>query len=322
MNLTAMAGEPGSLLNHLASHRHCTERIHTVWPEFLSKRELRLEQQRRLGAAHEKVAENILEDLFTTVLDWPLSDFNNQVEFADIVLTNLGIKRLIVEVKRPGSLSWSRHAVNSALAQVLGYASEQKVKTVAISDGAMLYAANVVDGGLRDRVFVSLCSPEPPLELWWLSVQGIWREVLDPGENARLRLLPEEAMEAPAAPLCGSDSATLLHPKYKLPAHCFAFVGDYAKTGTWKLPYLLADGTIDAKRLPKAVQCILTNYRGAKVSGIPEDAIPAILGRLAHAARHAGHMPPEACNPAPVYHQLAEALEQLGVSGEMITTSG
>lgn len=63
-------------------------------------------------------------------------------------------------------------------------------------------------------------------------------------------------------------------------------------------------------------------FRGAKVSGIPEDAIPAILGRLAHAARHAGHMPPEACNPAPVYHQLAEALEQLGVSGEMITTSG
>jgi len=316
--VTTMAGEPGSLLNQLASHRHCTERIHSAWPEFLSKRELRLEQQRRLGAAHEKVAENILEDLFTTVLDWPLSDFNNQVEFADIVLTDLGIKRLIVEVKRPGSLAWSRRAVDGALAQVLGYASEQKVKTVAISDGAMLYAANIVDGGLRDRVFVSLSCPEPPSNLWWLSVQGIWREVADTGDGARLRLLPEEPMELPTLIASGSDPATLLHPKYKLPAQCFAFVGDYAKTATWKLPYLLADGTIDAKRLPKAVQCILTNYRGEKVGGIPEEAIPAVLGRLAHAAQHAGHMPPQACHPAPVYQQLIEALEQLGVGRETI----
>ena len=311
--MTIMAVEPGSLLNQLASHRHCTERIQSAWPEFLNKRELRLEQQRRLGAAHEKVAENILEDLFTTVLDWPLSDFNNQVELADIVLTDLGIKRLIIEVKRPGSLSWSRRAVDSALAQVLGYASEQKVKTVAISDGAMLYAANIVDGGLRDRVFVSLSCPEPPSELWWLSVQGIWREVADPGDGARLRLLPEEPMEPPTLIECDLDAATLVHPKYKLPAQCFAFVGNYAKTATWKLPYLLADGTVDAKRLPKAVQCILTNYRGEKVAGIPEEAIPSVLGRLALAARRAGHMPPEACNPAAVYQQLAEVMEQLGI---------
>jgi hypothetical protein len=27
-----------------------------------------------------------------------------------------------------------------------------------------------------------------------------------------------------------------------------------------------------------------------------------------------GHMPPEACNPAAIYIQLAEALEQLGVA--------
>jgi hypothetical protein len=80
------------------------------------------------------------------------------------------------------------------------------------------------------------------------------------------------------------------------------------------LPYLLADGTVDAKRLPKAVQSILSNYRGVKVSGIPEEAIPAVLTRLARAARQMGHMPPEAPNPAPIYRQLAEALEQLGVA--------
>jgi hypothetical protein len=31
-----------------------------------------------------------------------------------------------------------------------------------------------------------------------------------------------------------------------------------------------------------------------------------------------GHMPPEASDPAPIYRQLAEALEQLGVSADAI----
>ena len=308
-------GHESEHLEHLASHRHCTDRIQAAWPDFLTKREQRLEQQRRLGEACEKVAENILEDLFTAVLDWALADFNNQVEHADIVLTDHGIKRLIVEVKRPGSLAWSRRAVESALAQAMRYAGEQKVKAVAVSDGLMLYAANIADGGLRDRVFVSLSGSEPPLDLWWLSVQGIWRE-RQSNEEAQLRLLPEEPVEALPGTAPTDNAECLLHPKYHLPAQCFAYVGDYSKPHSWKLPYLLADGAVDAKRLPKAVQAILSNYRGAKVSGIPEEAIPAVLVRLARAARQAGHMPPEACNPAPIYRQLAEALEQLGVKAD------
>lgn len=299
-------------LASLACYRHCTERIQAAWPEFLTKREQRLEQQRRLGQACEKVAENILEDLFTVVLDWPLADFNNQVEHADIVLTDHGIKRLVVEVKRPGSLAWSRLAVDSALDQAIRYASEQKVKAVAVSDGLMLYAADIADGGLRDRVFVSLSKNEPPLDLWWMGVQGIWRG-RESNQGARLRLLPEEPVETTHEATLPDASELLRHPKYHLPAHCFAYVGDYSKPRSWKLPYLLADGALDAKRLPKAVQAILSNYRGAKVSGIPEQAIPTVLQRLAEAARQAGHMPPEACNPAPVYQQLADALDQLGL---------
>jgi hypothetical protein len=297
----------------LASHRRCAEHIQTAWAGFVAKREQRLEQQRRLGEASEKVAENILEDLFTAVLDWPLPDFNNQVEHADVVLTDHGIKRLVIEVKRPGSLAWSRRAVESALAQAMRYAGEQKVKAVAVSDGLMLYAANIADGGLRDRVFVSLLAGEPPLALWWLSVQGIWRERQCNG-GAELRLLPEEPVAMDSGAVTATGDGSLLHPKYHLPAQCFGYVGDYSKPHSWKLPYLLANGAVDAKRLPKAVQAILSNYRGAKVSGIPEQAIPAVLARLAKAARQAGHMPPEACNPAPIYRQLAEALEQLGVT--------
>ena len=108
----------------------------------------------------------------------------------------------------------------------------------------------------------------------------------------------------------------LLHPKYKLPARCFAYVGDYGDPRSWKLPYLAANGTIDAKRLPKAIQCILTNYRGARVSGIPEESIPDVLTRLARAAAHAGHLSPAASNPAAVYQRLAEALKQFGITPE------
>jgi hypothetical protein len=42
-----------------------------------------------------------LEDLFTTVLDWPVADVKPQVDRADIVLTSLGFKWLVLEVKRP-----------------------------------------------------------------------------------------------------------------------------------------------------------------------------------------------------------------------------
>lgn len=74
--------------------------------------------------------------------------------------------------------------------------------------------------------------------------------------------------------------------------------------------------SIHTKRLPKAIQCILSNYRGARVGGIPEQAIPAVLTRLADAATRAGHMPPATPNPAKVYLQLAAALEQLDITPE------
>lgn len=304
--------EPHSIIPELASHRRCMERIQNAWPGFLSKRTERLEQQRRFGEACEKVAENILEDLFTSVLDWPLTDFNNQVDHADIVLTDHGIKRLVVEVKRPDTLQRNRKALESALGQARRYASEQKISTVAVSDSCILYAANIANGGLMDRVYVSLCDREAQVDLWWLSVHGVGRDP-QPCDRTKLRALPEEAF-APSLETIGAwDTALLLHPKYKLPLQCFAYVGDCSKPGSWKLPYLMAAGDVDAKRLPKAVQSILSNYRGAKVSGIPEKSIAAVLTRLARAAWQTGHLPPHTTCPAPIYRQLLEALDQLDV---------
>jgi hypothetical protein len=86
------------------------------------------------------------------------------------------------------------------------------------------------------------------------------------------------------------------------------------------LPYLTANGGIDHNRLPKAVQAILSNYRGAKVHGIPEAAIPAVLVRLAQAAAGEGHLPPKAIAPAPIYQQLALVLDQLGLADKVASS--
>ncbi len=291
--------------SHLASYRRCVGRITGAWPAFVAQRSERL-RQGLFDSPVEKIAENILEDLFTRVLDWTLADVNLQVGRADIVLSQLGIKRLVLEVKRPGTLAWHRPAVESALSQARRYAASQKVGAVAVSDGQMLYAGDIVHGGLRDRLFVSLDAHDPPLELWWVSVHGIYRP--GPKPSRELPPLPTAAeREADALVSAGE----LLHHKYQLPGRCFAYVGAANRPGTWKLPYLLADGTPDLQRLPKAIQAILSNYRGAKVS-MPREAVADVLVRLGKTAAELGKMPCQ-CNPAAeAYAGVHEALDQLG----------
>ncbi len=103
------------MVTNLIAYRRCVERIQLKWAPFQWKRKERLVQQERHGVAAERVAENILEDLFTEVLDWSLSDINNQAGYADLVLTQLGVKYLVIEVKRPSALAWNRRAVDQAL---------------------------------------------------------------------------------------------------------------------------------------------------------------------------------------------------------------
>lgn len=106
-------------------------------------------------------------------------------------------------------------------------------------------------------------------------------------------------------------SAELLHHKYLLPARCFAYVPDASTPAGWKLPYRLANNDPDIKRLPKAIQSLLSNYRGAQVGGIPDEAIPAVMRRLEAAAREVGRMPDQLSTTANAYRNLATALAQL-----------
>lgn len=303
-------------VENLSSYKHAIARIRENWATFQEKRSDRLAQQSRYGVAAEKVAENIVEDLFTEVLDWSVKDLNNQIGYADILLSQLGIKYLLIETKRPGALAWNRRAVSAALDQALRYAAEQKVKCVAVSDGVMLYAADIAHGGLLDRIFVDLESKEPPETLWWLSVHGVYRD-LDSAEREGLRTLPEPA-DGAEEQTERNGSEELLHPKHKVPARCFAYVGNAADVHTWHLPYRLPDGAPDTKHLAGAISAILGNYRGARVTTIPESDIPGVLVRLAKAAHESGKMPGQSPKPADTYVHLEEVLRQLGRLSEVI----
>jgi hypothetical protein len=163
--------------------------MNRAWADFQAKRWERLAQQARFGTAADKVAGNILEDLFTTVLDWRLSEVNSQAGYAGLALSRLGAEQLIVEVRRPGALAWNEHAVDVALAQAGRHANGQRVKAIAISDGIMLYARDLIPGGHRDRLFTRLDEPWAPEDLWWLSVDAIYRPRED-AAGAGLHLLP------------------------------------------------------------------------------------------------------------------------------------
>jgi hypothetical protein len=82
-------------------------------------------------------------------------------------------------------LAWNRRAVEAALSQARRYADEQRVQRVAVSDGYMLYAADVEHGGLQDRVFIDLGAQDAQEALWWLSVQGIYRPCCEAGDAFR-----------------------------------------------------------------------------------------------------------------------------------------
>ena len=72
------------------------------------------------------------------------------------------------------------------------------------------------------------------------------------------------------------------------------------------------------ERLPKAIQSIVSNYRGARVRGIPASEIPDVLVRLARAAATLGKMLHQSRKTARTYQQLAEILAQLGRLDEVV----
>jgi hypothetical protein len=134
----------------------------------------------------------------------------------------------------------------------------------------------------------------------------------------------QESGEGPTIPASAPQwmpvlaNRRLLHLKCQLPAICFAYVGDANAPRAWKLPYLQADGSADAKRLPKAIQALSSNNRGAKANGIPENAVLNISLRVARVAAREGRLPHQCANPSATYVQLVEVLRQQGVQSSAL----
>jgi len=293
---------------NLATYRKFIARLPGCWQEFRTRRESRLAQQARNGLAAERVAENIVEDFFTVALDWSLSDLNNQLHYADIVITSRGIKRLLIEVKRPGSLKWEQRSLEASLAQACRYASEQRVQSIAVSDGTLFYAADLINGGLQNRALLTLDSAMYSPDAWWLSVDGIYRPAKSLGKQYKIQTPFVGSGETLGVSLPVAEP--LLHPRHKVPAACFAYVGDASDTSTWKLPYRLADGSVDEKHLPGAIRAVLSNYRGTHVKSVPESAIDDVLVRLGTAAGEIRKLPGQTPKPLESYQLLYDALHQ------------
>lgn len=289
------------MVEHLSTYQTLMERAKKNWPSFLEKREKKLKQMQRDGGGSEKIAENIVEYMLTEVLDWCLSNVNNQIQYSDILLTHMGLKRAIIETKRPTKLAWNEAAIQDALAQARRYADEQRVQTIAVSDGYMFYAADIVNGGLQERLYVNLHEDDFPEDLYWFSVHGISRarDNYESQLNKASVLSKETILD------------NLLHPKYKIPARCFGYVGDATDTKTWKLPYLNIDNTVDTKRLSGAIRCITSNYRGSNVKDIPDSAVPNVLKRFYEAAGIAGKLPHQNPKTTETYKNLAELIKQV-----------
>jgi len=152
---------------------------------------------------------------------------------------------------------------------------------------------------LQERLYISLDIEQFPEDLWWLSPHGVYRA----RDDYEPQLNKAATVEV--------NENDLLHPKYKVPARCFAYVEHHGNPKTWKLPYLLANGSVDTKRLSGAIRCIISNYRGANVKDIPESAIPSVLKRLHEAAERAGKLPHQNVKAPDTYKQLAEIVNHL-----------
>lgn len=229
-----------------------------------------------------------------------------------MVLTKMGIKRLVVEVKRPNSLSWDQPSLERALTQARGYAEEQRVSTIAVSDGTLFYAADIVNGGLKHRARVRLDHAVPCMDAYWVSVDGIYRvpEKLAENKIAESAIVSPVCVETVPEVSAAEAVAPLLHPKYQRPAECFAYVGDARNPHTWKLPYRLPNGAVDTKHLTGAIRSVISNYRGTRVQ-IPEKAVADVLVRLGKAVAEISKMPGQTSSPPQTYQQLHDVLQQM-----------
>jgi hypothetical protein len=166
--------------DHVASvdptQRHrFVEEMRGRWPGFLARRHEHLQAYASGRTPSRRTTENILRDLLTTVLDWSAHQVRLQ-DSGSLLLSRLGAKYLVVEIKEPGSLD-GPGKVSRALWPAVRQAESLKARRVAVTDGDLFDAHDLDATGMSPRVRLHLSDPAPPDDLWWLSTRGIPRTV-------------------------------------------------------------------------------------------------------------------------------------------------
>ena len=255
----------------------------------------------------EKVTENILGALFTKVLGWPTRDLYWQFGFADLLIASGQCKHMVLETKKPGKFARVSE-VYKALRQVYRYATEQGVEQAAITDGFLFFQMVLDSGVWVPRLAFRMDSPDTPAEpLRLLTPSGIHKKG---PRGIGGPILSRLGFGSVAAELPEGVSR---HPQYALPAHCFAFVGEYGNPRTWRFPYRHPDGSPDEVRLPRAIYAAITGWRRGT---LPAEAVAGIVARLSRAVWETGKGPAPGIQTAPVYHALAEFARQLQIPGD------
>lgn len=297
----------------LTAHHRFQKHLHSAWPGFLARRAERL---RGLESGHEgeAVTKHIIEDLFTHVLGFSQADLVQQSPGPSstprpcLIITRLGLNSMVLQALPPHTLSGFGASVRAVLSQSHRCVSAQVILALGVCDGFLLYAEEQAHGGRRPRVFVTLDSPTPPPDLFWLSTDGVWRrrDDLPQGWDP----LASHIHHRPFDP----EPEILLDPTHHLPFTCFAYVGDASKPRTWHLPYLHANGSIDNAGLLRAIQAVVSGShdQGLSSSLVPPASVPVVLLRLAHAA-NASHQWPLHAASAPAYRLLDQALRQFSL---------
>lgn len=257
--------------------------IQTEWSTFRERYKKIVSEYERGSRLHEKDIEIIFHSLAEGPLGYEIEQLSTQREYADYALVDRGLKLAIVEIKsfRAFASKQEQSQLESALIQAARYAHRHRTPHLMAFDGVILTLAELegVQDVIKVHIQVNIEADEPPGNLFYFTHYGLF---CHPTEE--LLTLPYDADE--------DAELKKTHHGVKLHYSCFAHVGDIRDKGTWRAPYRNPDGSVDVKRLPHAVNYLLSpsGHRGKQASRqrIPEAATPLVALRLAKAYKEIG----------------------------------
>lgn len=226
----------------------------------------------------------MLERLLSDVLGYEPDQIDREPDHADFLLLYRGVKLMVIETK-DWDVFHKQEALDAALLQACTYAKRHRVQYIAAFDGVRLVLGERAGNEIRLKIELCIDEDEPHENLFFFSHYGLSKLPKDV-----MRALPISPNEVAAVDMNLSEYKT--HHGVKLHYSCFAYIGDLRAKSTWKMPYRNEDGSVDTRRIDKAVNYLFSpgGYRGAtaRESSVPQAAQPEVARKLAIAYQEIG----------------------------------